>query len=168
MTASQALSLVKKEGVVLEAARGPVPNFVDAVAGPSRSGSWWTHPRGREIFALTRLLRERPEILVTRLVEDHITYVHRRVWPALVRLAPKLGAPRVARIREVHTESGAHRIESQPFPAWVPDDVRSLAGELTEEAAVDQLGDWIVPYLAKTAKRSGTARVASRAQRRHR
>lgn len=62
----------------------------------------------------------------------HIAYVHHRLWPALVRRAPNLGHARPARLREVHTKSGAHRTEAQPFPGWVPNDVRRQAGALTK------------------------------------
>jgi hypothetical protein len=135
MTVQRALNLLKKQGVMLEAARGPLPNLVDLVAGGPRKGSWWTHPRGREIFVVTRSVRDSPDVLVTRLIDGHITYVHRRLWPA--------------RIREVHTKSGAHRIEAQPFPGWVPKDVRRQAAALTKESAIQQLGDWIAPLFLR-------------------
>lgn len=38
---------------------------------------------GREIFGLTRVVRRSPEIVTCRLVDEKITYVHRRLWPAL-------------------------------------------------------------------------------------
>jgi hypothetical protein len=153
MTQRRALNLLKKQGVMLEAARGPVPNLADFVTGGSRRGSWWTHPRGREIFAVTRSVRDAPDVLVTRLIDGHITYIHRRLWPALVRLSPRLKPARLARLREVHTKSGAHRIEAQPFPNWVPNDVRRQASSLTEEAAIRQLGDWVVPSLLSRTRR---------------
>jgi hypothetical protein len=155
MTPRQALNLLKKQGVMLEAARGPVPNLADVVAGESRSGSWWTHPRGREIFAVTRSIRDAPEVLICRLIGGHITYVHRRLWPALVRLSPKLRRTGLARVREVHTRSGAHRIETQPFPRWVPPDVRRQAAFLTDGSAARQLGDWITPLLRGRARQAG-------------
>ena len=148
-----ALKLVKTEGVMLEAARGPVPNLVDVAFGTARKGSWWAHPRGREIFSMTRSVRDEPDVLVTRLVGGHITYIHRRLWPALVRLAPNLSHARLARLREVHTQSGAHRIETQPFPGWVPSIVRRQAAALTEESAVRQLGDWILPLFLRRPRR---------------
>lgn len=66
------------------------------------------HARGKEFFSLTRRVRRDSDVLVCRLVDDKITYVHRRLWPALLRLAPALGARRLAAIREVHTDTGAH------------------------------------------------------------
>jgi hypothetical protein len=149
MTPQQALGLVKKHGVVLESARGPVPNLVDLVVGGTRKGSWWTHPRAREVFALTRSMRDSPEILVTRFVNGHITYVHRRLWVPLVRIASALPKARIARVREVHTESGAHQLDIEPFPGWVPKDVAREAKTLSNEAAVRQLGDWVVPLLSR-------------------
>jgi hypothetical protein len=150
---ARVLSVIRKKGVMLEAARGPVLNLVDLVAGGTRTGSWWTHPRGREIFALTRSVRDSPDVLVTRLVDGHVTYVHRRLWPAVVRLAPNLSKVRIARIREVHTTSGAHRIQTQPFPRWVPNEVRRQAASLTKEAAIHQLGAWVVPCLLRRTRR---------------
>jgi hypothetical protein len=46
------LAFVKRHGVVLQAARGPVPSLAEAIAGGPIRGSWWGHPKGREIFAV--------------------------------------------------------------------------------------------------------------------
>jgi len=140
MTLRRALALLRRHGVMLEAARGPVPNLADEIAGEPRRGSWWAHPRGHEIFAVTRAVRDSPDVLVTRLVNGRITYVHRRLWPALVRVAPRLPRASIARVREVHTPTGAHRVEIVAFPGWVPHDVRRQAAALSYEAAVRLLG----------------------------
>jgi hypothetical protein len=34
------------------------------------------YPRSREIFAVTRSVRDAPDVLVTRLIDGHITDVH--------------------------------------------------------------------------------------------
>ena len=57
MTLREATAFIRKHGVVLEAARGPVPSLAEAVAGGPIRGSWWSHPKGRAIFALTRAVR---------------------------------------------------------------------------------------------------------------
>jgi hypothetical protein len=134
---------------MLEAARGPVPNLVAAIAGKQQRGSWWTHPRGREIFAITRAVRDSPNVLVCRLASGRITYVHRRVWPALVRLAPRLPSTAIARLREVHTATGKHRVVSVAYPRWVPAEVRRKAAKLSERDAVRALGDWIGVHLSR-------------------
>jgi hypothetical protein len=46
--------------------------------------------------------------------------IHRRVWPALVRVADRFPAERLASVDEVHTASGAHRTIKTPFPEWIP------------------------------------------------
>jgi len=50
----EALRFVETNGIVLESARGRVPAFADFVAG-ERVTRWWSHPKGRQIFALTRV-----------------------------------------------------------------------------------------------------------------
>jgi hypothetical protein len=43
--------------------------------------------RGREIFRVLYAVSESPDVLVCRLVNGNITFVHRRLWPALARVA---------------------------------------------------------------------------------
>ncbi len=135
MTPKQALAFVKSNGVVLESARGTVPSLAEAVAGKPIRGSWWGHPKGNDIFLCSRAIRRSPEVLVCRLVGGKVTYVHRWLWPVLVRLAEELNPARLAAIREVHTRSGKHRVETTPFPDWVPKSVIREAGRLTDEEA---------------------------------
>jgi hypothetical protein len=130
-----ALQFVRRHGIVLESAHGPVVTFSDAVAGERVRGNWWGHRKGHEIFALTRAVRRAPDVLVCRLVDGKITYVHRRVWPALVRLAAEMKRDRLAEIREVHTALGKHVVHMRPFPDWVPVPVRRAAARLTDVEA---------------------------------
>jgi hypothetical protein len=142
MTHTQALAFVRRHGVVLEAGSGPVVCFADAVAGTPIRGSWWGHTKGREIFALTRAVRDSKDICVCRLVGGKITYVHRRLWPALVRVAPKLPRRQLAMIHEVHTATGRHVARELAFPRWVPAQVQLEAQKLTEAQAISALGKW--------------------------
>ncbi len=142
-TADEAIEFVKEHGVVLEAARGPVPSLVEAIVGASVRGSWWGHHRAHEIFQLTRAMRSSPDVLVCRLVDGKITYVHRRLWPALACLAEGMDADRLAAVRDVHTPEGKHIVETTPFARWLPDDIRRVAEQLTAAEAAAQLGDWL-------------------------
>ena len=74
-----------------------------------------------------------------KLVDGKVTLVHRRIWPALVRLADQLGASRLAALHQEHTSSGAHRSTSTPFPDWVPADVMTEGASLRYEDAIAQL-----------------------------
>ena len=140
MTRRSALSFVKRNGIVLESARGPVPNLAEAVVGGRIRGSWWGHARGKEIFWLTRAVRNSADVLVCRLVERKITYVHRRLWPALVRLARNFARRDLAAVQEVHTASGRHEERLVPFPRWVPPAVKRAARRLTIADARAALG----------------------------
>lgn len=141
MTPRAALAFIRRHGVVLEGARGPVQNLAEAVAGERIHGSWWGHTKGQEIFRLTRAVRDSGDILVCRLVGHKITYVHRRLWPALVRLADAFEKGDLAALHEVHTAGGRHELRAVPFPRWVPPTVRRQARKLTEPKAQAALGD---------------------------
>jgi hypothetical protein len=81
------LEWVREQGMVLQSARGPLPNLAEHVAGEPIRGTRWGHPAGHEIVAvLTRVLSS-PDVIATRLVNGKITLIHRRLWPALVRIA---------------------------------------------------------------------------------
>src|ERR1700675_867668 len=110
------LRFVETHGVVLEAGPGVRPNVVEAIAGKPIRGSWWGHKKGRAIFRATRTVRDCDQVLVCRLVSGKITYVHRRLCPAIVRLANSLDKKTLAALREEHTPSGAHRVRTIPFP----------------------------------------------------
>jgi hypothetical protein len=142
VTAAEALAFVRTHGVVLESGTGPAPSLATAVAGGRIRGSWWGHARGREIFGLTRAIRDCPEVLVCRLVDGKITYVHCRLWPALVRLCERFPHAHLAQIHEVHTVSGKHIAEEVCFPDWVSRELAAQASDLDEESALRQLGRW--------------------------
>jgi len=139
MKAKQALDWVKKWGIAVESARASVPSLAQVIAGEPLRGSWWAHPKGNEIFLLSRAIRRSPDVLVCRLVDGKITYVHRRMWPALVSMAGRFSKQRLAALKEVHTPSGKHKLLVTPFPDWVPKEVLRTARQLTEKKAALQL-----------------------------
>src|SRR5207244_3818288 len=136
--AKQALAWVKQRGIALESARASVPSLAQVIAGGPLRGSWWAHPKGNDIFLLSRAIRSSPDVLVCRLVEGKITYVHRRMWPALVSLAGRFPRQRLAALNEVHTPAGKHKLLVTPFPDWVPNEVLQAAQKLTEKEAASQ------------------------------
>ena len=135
ITSRQALAFVRRHGVVLEAARGPVPSLAEFIAGQPVRGHWWSHPKSHEIFAASRAIRDSDDVLVCRLIKGKVTFVHRRLWPALVRAAGRLGSDRLSQVHEIHSSSGRHVTKAVPFPDWVPATVRAAANALSEEAA---------------------------------
>src|SRR5947209_3417354 len=139
MTPEQAIVFVETNGVVLESGRGAVPTLAEAIAGAPIRGSWWAHSKANTIFLCSRAIRESADVLVCRLAGGKVTYVHRRLWPALVRLAGRFDGDRLAAIQEVHTTSGKHEVHTTAYPDWVPEDVRRAAEELTETEAASLL-----------------------------
>jgi hypothetical protein len=146
------LAFVKRHGVVLQAARGPLPNLAETIAGGSIRGSWWGHPKGREIFQATQVVCESPDVLVCRLANGKVTYVHRRLWPALVKLADRFRRDWLARVWNEHTPSGAHRARMEAFPRWVPAQVAAKAERLSISEAEATMAPWL-PLAARVKKR---------------
>ena len=138
----RALAFVKREGIVLQAARGRVPNLAEFVAGAPIRGSWWGHAKGQEIFRAINAVADSGDVLVCRLVDDKVTFVHRRLWPALVRLAARLPTEGLAQVSEEHTASGRHERRITPYPEWVPRDVAAEAARLSEADAEKQMTKW--------------------------
>ena len=130
----EALNFVETNGIVLESAHGRVPSFADFVAG-ERVSRWWGHPKGRLIFALTRAIRDSPDVLTCRLIDGKITYVHRRLWPAVVKLSSELDTSGLGAIREEHLPGGKHQIRVTEFPHWVPAEVLAEGKKLSDREA---------------------------------
>ncbi|MGH7864445.1 MAG: hypothetical protein ACREQB_05615 [Candidatus Binataceae bacterium] len=157
-TAAQALAFIEKHGVVLQSAHGTLPNLAQAIAGEAIRGSWWGHARGNTIYMILDELSESPEVLAFKLVGGKVTIVHRRVWPALVRLADELGRARLAAVGEEHLPSGAHRSIRIPFPKWVPDDVSRAAASMSQDDARAMLGDLLAAMAQSPRRRKRSAR----------
>ena len=133
-----ALHFIETNGVVLESAHGRVPTFADFVAG-ERVTRWWGHPKGQLIFTLTRAIRDSPDVLTCRFIDNKITYVHRRLWPALVKLSGALDTSRLGAIREEHLPGGKHELRVTEFPQWVPAEVLAAGKRLTYDEAKSML-----------------------------
>ena len=129
---------------MLQAARGPVPSLAEAIAGAPIRGSWWGHPKGQQIFRLTEAVGESSEVLVCKLVDGKVTYVHQRLWPALVKLAARFRKDQLAKVWSEHTPTGAHRSRKIPFPEWVPSAVTKQAERLSIAEAEQILSPWPV------------------------
>ena len=143
LTGTQAIAFVREHGVVLASAKGSLPRLTEAIVGAPIKGSWWAHRKSREIFRVLYAVSESDEILVCRLVQGRLTLVHRRLWPALVRLAKRFPRERLDQVHEEHTESGRHAHRDVPFPKWVPADVAKEAKALDEAEAVEAFRSWL-------------------------
>ena len=153
-TKKEALDFVKRHGAVLESAKGAIPSLAQAIAGEPIRGSWWGHPKGNQIYMLLNDVSDSPDVVRCRLVDRKITLVHRRLWPALVKMASAFDSQQISAVREEHTATGAHRMTMVKFPDWVSDDVHAAAKSISVAEAQEQLG----PLLTNRSTRKSEAR----------
>ena len=161
MSPKEAIAFVERHGVVLQAARGPVPNLAEVIAGGRIRGSWWGHPKSKEIFRAAEAVCDSSEVLVCKLVQGNVMYIHRRLWPALVKLASRFRRDQLAKVWSEHTSSGAHRSRRQAFPGWVPSGVLREAQELSASEAETLLS----PVLALQRRPVPPGRTSRRTRR---
>jgi hypothetical protein len=136
--------IVEQYGVLLQSARGSVVNLPELVVGGPIAGSWWAHPQHDEIFRVLNEATASDDVVRLRLVNGKLALVHRRLWPALVRLVDRIGPEALASVHEDHTSSGAHRSRTVAFPDWVPQAVLDRAAQLSETEAIEQLPDGVL------------------------
>jgi hypothetical protein len=77
------LAALREHGLLL-AIDKKLPSVTTLVAGEPIAGSWWGHPAGRAIFHVKGELEDHEDVRTTRLVNGKVTYVERRLWPALL------------------------------------------------------------------------------------
>src|SRR5262245_14287001 len=80
------LATLEQRGLLLTQDR-TFPNVVAIVTGETLRGSWWAHPRCHEIFACLNVLASDLDVVVTKLVQGKVTFVHRRLWKAVLAVA---------------------------------------------------------------------------------
>jgi len=76
---------LKRSGVLL-LSDNKLPSITMMVAGKPIRGSWWCHPKGHDIFHVVSRIAHHPDVAVTKLISGKITFVHRKLWPALVAI----------------------------------------------------------------------------------
>ena len=82
----RALVVLARDGLLLES-DGSLPSVSGLLVGGPIRGSWWAHPKAAEIYNTAQHLSERSDVLVTKLISGKVTYIHRRLWPALLSAA---------------------------------------------------------------------------------
>lgn len=80
-----ARSFLREKGLLL-LSDPELPCLVRMVTGEAPSGSWWSHPRGGLVYRVAGALDDEADLVSAKLVAAKVTWVHRRLWPALVGL----------------------------------------------------------------------------------
>lgn len=146
MTPRQAMDFIRYHGVVLQAARGLEPSLAEKIAGEPIRGSWWGHPKGHQIFALFSRIEDSRALLICTLADGKITFVHRRLWPAFVRMADRFPPGALDKAVQVHLPTGRHERRDVPFPEWVPVEVMGDARTLSIRDARNAIAVWLERY----------------------
>jgi hypothetical protein len=76
---------LRRSGLLLKS-DNKLPSITTMVAGKPIRGSWWGHPRGHDIFDMVCQIADHADVAVTKLISGKITFVHRKLWPALVAI----------------------------------------------------------------------------------
>jgi hypothetical protein len=73
---------LRRIGLMLESDPAGI-SVCSLIAGKPIRGSWWGHPKGRDIWIVIQELADHPDLIVAKLVAGKTTFVHRKLWPAL-------------------------------------------------------------------------------------
>ena len=136
-----------------------LPSVVGIITGEALSTSWWSHPRGQDIFQCLEAIEEKS--IATSLINGKVTFVDKRLWPAIVAVgssrepwqkAGLRGKPAKKDIKErllaygeeVHTDKGRHETRFKPWSEFARErSIVTIAAEAARqeiEAAALTLG----------------------------
>jgi hypothetical protein len=165
-TAEDALELLRNERVLTLTPAGKPRSLVGEIAGKVR-GSWWAHPRGNLIYSIATALEDSPDVLGAKLVDGKVTFVHRALWPQLLRVVldpdrrRKAGTRLSATARQLLAQverEGKLRLDGRA-PARLELEKRALvlaSSEHTESGrhavVLRSWADWATPALRKKAR----------------
>jgi hypothetical protein len=61
-------------------------NAIEVLTGQCPRGSWWSHPRANEIYAILQSVEQHRDLLSAKLLSGKVTFIHRALWPALMTI----------------------------------------------------------------------------------
>ena len=63
------------------------PSVSGLIVGEQLKGSWWSHPLAHTIFGVNEILEDHKDVLITKLVDRKVTFVHRNIWKHVYAIA---------------------------------------------------------------------------------
>ncbi len=70
---------LKRRGLLLVSDKA-FPSVSGLIVGEPLKGSWWSHPLAHTIFGVNEMLEDHKDVLITKLIDGKVTFVHRRMW----------------------------------------------------------------------------------------
>ena len=121
-----------------------LPSVVAKVVGEPVRGSWWGHPKSKDIYNINVRLAEHPDVLVSKLLSGKNTFVHRRLWSALIAIGGSNESwqlnrldPMAKSLLEAVRKSGQIQTDSfGQFPGGDSRTISKAAGELESRLLV--------------------------------
>lgn len=142
MTFHKCFRELKRTGSLL-LSDNKLPSIATLVAGKPIRGSWWGHPQGHDIFDVVCRIADHPDVAVTKLISGKITFVHRKLWPALVAIGRSRetwqmnGLSRKARnLLQIVDRKGALRTDRLPSPPKKNSPWREAIRELEDRLVI--------------------------------
>lgn len=99
-----------------------------------------------EIYALIQKVDNSRAVLICPLAHGKMTYIHRRLWPAFVRMAKNFPSHALDKVQQIHLPSGRHQRQDIVFPSWVPEQVLTSAKRLSSRDAAAEIQVWLQRY----------------------
>ena len=81
----QVRDALEEYGVLLES-DATLPSVAGLIAAGPIRGSWWGHPMSHTIFGVSVKLSNDPDVIASKLVSGKVTWVHRKLWSALIAI----------------------------------------------------------------------------------
>ena len=57
-----------------------LPSVTTIVTKQKIKGTWWSHADSHTIFAVSEMLEDHADVLITKLISNKVTFVHRELW----------------------------------------------------------------------------------------
>lgn len=161
---TEILGILKQHGLLLQQDTSAL-NVVAMITGERLRGSWWSHAKGRLIFAVLSELADHPDVLLAKLLHRKVTLIHRRLWPALLAIVSKgdswqmrdLSEPALHLLKSVN-ESATPILGSGPVVKELEAKLLVCSIETHTESGKHQMA--LEPWSA-WARRSGTRSLRS-------
>ena len=131
MDLAAVMAVIESDGVLL-LSDPLLPSLTGLVVGEPIRGSWWGHPRGNQIYHLLNEVADHPQVLMAKLVSSKVTFVHQRLWPAIVAIGQsratwQLDGLTPASTYLLHQVDESGRLEWDDIPPFLPPDNRRAA-----------------------------------------